>query len=692
MIPNQTIRLLILNDERSEAERLISMLNNSGRPVRAQHVDSNEGLEKLLRENSWDLLIGHDQTQGLKPQDAIRTIRKYSKDIACILQTDSTESHTVVEGIKLGAKDVVILDEDQHLLMVISRELEARSDRERRRIAERAQKEVERRNQQLLDSSRDAIAFIQDGMFLYANDSFAESLGYQSRDEIECMPVIDVVADKDQERIKKFLKDFFLKADESESVTMTFEFIDEQEIAKPLALDINKALFDDESCIQFIVGTDIADNQELEAQIQQIKNQDLATGLFNKNHLLTTIDHEVDKAIHGVHNCTLMQISIDKFTDTVRDKAGISSLDIAIGEIAHFAKSCLDDGDTLYRYSEETFVLLSHATKSNKAQENAENLCNKLRDNIIDLNGLTLQFNYHIGIAFINEISTDANTPIEHAHKALERCKQENSLAQIYEPEITSNSRHDIAVLVQRALDQNRFKLLFQPILSLRGSEKEHYEVLLRMLDESGTEILPDTFLTEAARTGATTKIDRWVILQSIKTLSEHRQAGHNTQLIINLSRESMLDATLPDWLKVAFKAIKLPPEAVIFQLKEMDINDHLNVASQFTHNLSDAGFTLSVNHFGCALSPMKTLESIAVKYIKIDGSFTQEIQQNQQDVQSLNELISDLNQKELITIVPFVENASVLSKLWQSGVHYIQGFYLQEPVDEMNYDFDTES
>jgi len=692
MTPNQTIRLLILNDERSEAERLISMLNNSGRPVRAQHVDSNEGLEKLLRENSWDLLIGHDQTQKLKPQNAIRTINKFNKDIACILQTDDNAPHIVVEGIKLGAKDVVVLDEDQHLLMVIARELDARTDRERRRIAERAQKEVEKHNQQLLDSSRDAIAFVQDGMFLYANDSFAESLGYESRDEIECMPVIDAVADKDQEHIKKFLKDFFLKADVSESVTMEFNFIDKQGKTKPLSLNVNKAQFDDESCIQFIVSANMADNEELEAQIQQIKNQDLATGLFNKTHLLSTIDTEVDKAIHGDHNCTLMQISIDKFTETVRDKAGISSLDIAIGEIAHFAQSCLDESDTLYRYSEESFILLSHATKSNKAQENAEALCNKLRGNVIDLNGLTLQFNYHIGISFINEISTDASTPIEHAHKALERCKKENTLAQIYEPEVSSSSRHDIAVLVQRALDQNRFKLLFQPILSLRGSEKEHYEVLLRMLDESGNEILPDTFLTEAARRGATTKIDRWVILQSIKTLAEHRKSGNNTQLIINLSRESMLDATLPDWLKVAFKAIKLPHEAVIFQLKEMDINDHLNVASKFTDDLSSVGFTISINHFGCALSPMKTLESIAVKYIKIDGSFTQDIQQNQQDTQSLNELISDLNQKELITIVPFVENASILSKLWQSGVHYIQGFYLQEPAGEMNYDFDTES
>src|SRR5690606_33139153 len=126
--------------------------------------------------------------------------------------------------------------------------------------------------------------------------------------------------------------------------------------------------------------------------------------------------------------------------------------------------------------------------------------------------------------------------------------------------------------MVQKALDENRFKLLFQPILSLRGSEKEHYEVLLRMIDEKGEEISPSSFLSSAAQIGATTKIDRWVVLESIKILSEHRSKGHNTQLIINLSRESLLDTTLPPWLGVAFKAAKLPPDAVVFQVMEIDV------------------------------------------------------------------------------------------------------------------------
>jgi len=188
MNPNDTIRLLILNDSRSEAERLISMLNNAGRPNRAQHVESEEALIKLLENQAWDLLIGHDQTTNLISQNAIRQIKRLGKDVPVILLSDDETSQAIVDGLKQGASDVIRLDDDQHLLLVISRELVNREHRIERRRADRRLKETERRSQQLLDSSRDAIAYVQDGMYLYANQSFAERFGYEDVDDIECMP------------------------------------------------------------------------------------------------------------------------------------------------------------------------------------------------------------------------------------------------------------------------------------------------------------------------------------------------------------------------------------------------------------------------------------------------------------------------------------------------------------------------
>lgn len=694
MSQTRTIRLLILNDSRAEAERLTSMLHNAGRPARAQYVESDEALNKLLQEKGWDLLIAHDETTNLVPQDAIRVIRRLNKDIPTILLTDKEGSHPVVEGMKMGAADVVRLDEDQHLLLVIERELNALEQREHRRFAERRHKEVERRNQQLLDSSRDAIAFVQDGMFLYANDSFAELLDHESRDDIECMPVIDVIAEADQAAVKKFLKEFTLKGSDVDTTALEFSALLADDSTRKLKVDVRKATYDEESCIQFVVRANVTDNEELEAQLAQIKNQDIATGLYNKAYLIDILDKEVNNAVNGVYNSALFHIGIDAFSETVQSKVGIASADLVVAQIAQYAAELMKKGDTLCRYSEDSFMVLIPKIDPQTAAQRAEKICQQLRDYIVDVDGSTMQFTYNIGISLINEISTKADIPIDHAHKALELArKSDDASVKIYEPESKKDTKKNIATKVQQALDQGKFKLLFQPILSLRGSEKEHYEVLLRMVGpDDDQEVSPTEFLSSAAEIGATTKIDRWVILESIKILSEHRSNGNNTQLLINLSRESMLDATLPPWLGVAFKAANLPKDSVIFQLNEIDVNDHLNVAADFTKKVAALGSQLSINRFGCALNPFKALETIKVQYIKIDGSFTQELQQNGEDTQTLNELVSQLHQLDMITIVPFVENASILSKLWQSGVHYIQGFYLQGPSEQMNYDFDMES
>ena len=692
-----TIRLLILNDSHQEAERLISMLQNAGRSVRATHAESDEALSKLLLEKVWDMLIAHEETENVAPVDAIKNIRQQNKDIPVILLSDREGSQPCVEGLKIGARDVVKMDEDQHLLMVIERELNNRLEREVRRSTERRFNDIVHRNQQLLDSSRDAIAFIQDGMFLYANDSFAELLSYEDKDDLECMPVIDIVNPEQHDNLKDFIKNFTLKVDETETKTLDLQLIRQDQHHFNVNFDVRKAIFDDESCIQFIHrfrGTDAA---ELEAQIEEIKNLDSQTGLYNKSFLMDQLKKTIHKAVNGEYNSALFHIGVDNLQSTVSEKIGVGSIDKTLGKIAEFTSSQVKKTDTLCRYADDSFVLLVNKINAVRALERASELCDALRDHVVEIDDKTLHFNYHIGISVINETSTNVDTPIDQSIQALQKARQlsesdpQKSVA-VFESKAPDDPEKKMLLSIEKALNDGRFKLLFQPILSLRGADTEHYEVLLRMLDENEEQVSPNEFLDQAASIGATTKIDRWVILEATKTLAEHRKNDHDTQLILHLSKDSILDEGLPSWLGVVFKTAKLPPESVIFQINEVDINDHLNQAKHFVNAARELGCGVSVNHFGCALNPFKLLDEVDANYIKIDGSFTQDIQANDEGVQALNNLVSELHQREKITIVPFVESASLLSKLWQSGVHYIQGYYLQAPAASMDYDFDMES
>ncbi len=117
-------RLLIINDSQQEAQRLASMFQNSGKPCRAQHISTLEAFHKTLSEQNWDLVIADNDTLALPPVDAISAIRKHNSDLPVILLSSDEERRPVIDGLKLGACDVVQLDDDQHLLLVVARELE----------------------------------------------------------------------------------------------------------------------------------------------------------------------------------------------------------------------------------------------------------------------------------------------------------------------------------------------------------------------------------------------------------------------------------------------------------------------------------------------------------------------------------------------------------------------------------------
>ncbi|BFM14384.1 cyclic di-GMP-binding protein FimX [Maricurvus nonylphenolicus] len=698
MNPNDTIRLLILNDSRSEAERLISMLNNAGRPNRAQHVDSEEALTKLLQDQAWDLLIGHDKTTNVEPHNAVRQIKRLGKDVPMILLTDEEGSQAVVEGIKAGATDVVQLDEDQHLLLVISRELENREQRQQRRRSDRRLKEAERRSQQLLDSSRDAIAYVQDGMYLYANQSFAEDFGYDDIDDIECMPVIDMVSEADQDKVKQFLKDFALKGEEAELTELSFNGITQDESERPLTIKIANAIYDEEPCVQFLIPAKQAgDSEELAAELQKIKDQDLVTGLFNRTYLIEQLELAVDKAAHGEAHGALIYLEIDRFEEQVHSVMSAADSDLVLGDIAALLGKYSRDDETLARFGDDNYMLLIPSIKADQALARAHEISSAMADHIVDIDNKTLQLSLSIGIALINETANKGQEIIDQTKKAAtssgeDKAENEPHIA-LYEPEISDEERseQDVIKAVQAALDNNRFRLLFQPIISLRGSETEHYEVLLRMLNDNDEEISPNEFLDAAASVGLSTKIDRWVILEAIKILSEHRGKGNNTHLIVNLSHQSLCDDSLLAWLGVAFKAAKLPHDSLIFQCGEVDITNHLNAAKAFFAGLAEMKSKSSISNFGCSLNPFNTLKHVDCDYVKVDGSFTQDIQKHNEDPETLSNLIKQLHESEKITVVPFVENANVLSTLWQAGVHYIQGHYLQGPAAEMSYDFNME-
>ncbi len=681
----KTIRLLILEDSQNEAERLVSLFRNAGQATRVHRLTSSEDLADALQQ-TWDLLINAPSSVNLDPSEAISAIRKQAKDIPVIQLIEGNDTDAITEALTLGAQGALPQGEDEWLILVASRELANLEERRARRSAELALREAEKRCQLLLESSVDAIAYVHDGMHIYANRAYLELFGYEDVEELEGMPMIDLIASCDQGEFKGFLKNYQSLQGSAELVCGG---IRADGSSFKASMHFSPASYDGEPCIQAVIRAE-SDNAELE-KLREISSQDLVTGLYNRNHFLESLDGAVERAVNAGKSSSLAYIRIDRFA-SLQAEIGLGDSDRLLAELAQLLRAQFTEQAELARFGDDAFaVLMAEATPKQLEQPLTE-LLRKVEGHLFDVGGRTIQTSLSIGVAALDEQTAKARDVIDRAHRCAEELTDGNAL-RTYDPArelAAAASRGNVLAMLQQALEKNSFRLMFQPIISLRGDSHEHYEVLLRLLAPEGTEVPPGEFLDAAKEAGLATKIDRWVLLNSIKLLAEHRNKGHSTRLMVHLSGPSLQDPSLLGWLGVALKASKLPPDSLVFQLDENDAVAYLRQAKALTQGLAGLGCRVALNQFGCVLNPLNTLKHLNADFVKIDGSYTQDLSR-QENQEALKQLLAQLHEQAKQTIVPFVDSATVLATLWQAGVGYIQGQYLQGPSQSMDYNFSSD-
>ncbi len=486
------------------------------------------------------------------------------------------------------------------------------------------------------------------------------------------------------------MKSFAEKGEDGMTMNCTARRSDDHEFN--VTMSVSAATYDGEACTQIVLQPEHSD-AELEEKLRQISSQDLMTGLFNRQYLMDALAENIGEAGKKNQTGALAYIALDNFM-SMKGQVGIAGADLLLSDLANLLKQQVDEEVVLARLSDDAFCLMCQPCDEKTMAEHAERVRKAIEDHLFDINGRTVQFTVSIGVAAITENSPKAEELMARAHIASSDVRKQEGHEQgngvlVYNPtDYESLDEGNSIEAILKALEDNRFKLLFQPIINLRGEGEEHYEAFVRMLDKDEEEVSPYDFLPPMGPADTAIKIDRWVILQTIKQLASHRSRGHDTRLFLNITAETLQDQTFTAWLSVALKAARLPGDSLVFQIREGDANNYMKQAKEFSKAVHELHCKVSIGQFGCALNPFNTLKHIETDYVKIDGSFTEEIQKNDTAKEQVKEMVKTLQNSGKLTIIPLVENAGVLATLWQAGVNYIQGYYLQAPVPEMNYDF----
>lgn len=687
---HSAIRLLLLEASQNEAERLVSLFRNAGRATRAQRLTDPAGLDELLSQ-SWDLAILAPPSPELDSLSALRQLRRRVPQLAVIQRVPPDDPAAVLDALRLGARDGIASDNDEHLLLASLRELGNLAERHERRRLEQALAEAEQRCQLLLANAVEAVAYVHDGLHIHVNSAYVELLGYPSAEDLEITPLMDLIAAADQPALREAFRQL---RDDPSPLELDCRCVRQDGSTLGVRLRLTPAIYLDEPCVQLHLREERAAPaaEALEEQLREVRFQDTLTGLLNRSRMLELLEDALERARLGAP-ASFAYLSIDRYP-TLLAELGIGSMDELLVALAERLREHFGTLVTLSRFADDAFTALLPQAADASLDSAFERLLGRQERQPLTLAGRTLAISYSIGVVSLDNHTKSAGDLVDRAHRSARQVAQRGGNAcKRYDPQeelAAAANRGNLVAMVKQALQQNGFRLLFQPVIGLRGSSHEYYEALLRLVNPQGEEVSPTEFARTARDSGLSGQIDRWVIQQAVRQLGEHRARGHGTRIFVHLSGATLGDLELLPWLRETLQGQQLDAEAVIFQLSEEDLLAQPEQALAMAQRLRRQGHPVTLSGFAAGDPPLAALRLLVPDYVKLSGKLIKDLGQPEHQ-ERLKAMVAELSAQNVQTIAPFVESASVLAQLWQVGVHFIQGYYLQEPSQAMDYEFHPE-
>lgn len=692
MDKEKSLRLIIAEESRNDAEALANILRNAGFAVRHVHVEDHEDLETALSSQLPDLILCAQGLEALPLDDVLTQLVQLQLSIPVIAVGANADEAAVIEALRQGATDLASYDQPEHLQLIVQRELHNQQLCAAARRFESAFRESEKRARGLMESSRDAITYIHEGMHIYANRSYLEMFGFDELDEIEGTPILDMVSQEDHSMFKDFLRGYGKEANGLEQLDLRGLLPDGKTFKA--CMEFSPATIEGEPCTQIIIRNQ-SDSRELEQKLKYLSKQDMLTGLYNRQYFMEELELAVTNARAGSGNSALLYVLMDNFKD-IKENVGIGLSDMVIREIAELLRNACDEQDVLARFGDHSFTIIRANGNGEQGQAFAEELRKLVEDHIADIEDKAVTTTASIGVSLITESAPTAQQLLAQADLACEVARAAGgNRVHLHNPvadeQVGKEREQQWNTAIKQAVENGSFQLVYQPIVSLQGDHREKYEVFVRMLGEAGEAILPGQFLATAEQTGQIVDIDRWVIRRAVEVLSRRRKDGIQTSFFVKLSGQTLSDPELAIWVNDLLKTSNLAADSLVFEIAEQTAQQYLKNAKAFVKTMNQIHCRTALEHFGSGPNSFQLLKHLPVDFLKIDGSFIHNLAtdpDNQAVVKSIVEMAQSMDKK---CIAEFVQDAHSLAVLWQSGVQYIQGYFLQEPDSALSYDFSDE-
>ena len=681
------LNLLVIDDDQLYAERLVHLLGCYYDTINLGFLDDKEELLKSLRQ-PWDVLV-FGNAYDMSFTDVVGVVQEQSIDLPmiCLFNEEMAASANNDEGLPdiISGTMVKSLKVDQEMAVVMSICLQHDNLRSRRelRTLRHVLSEAEQRANVLIKNSKSAVAYIDQGIHIFANDPYLQLFGFESMNDAIGVPVVDLIAGGDNVKgFKQFLRQF--DKGSRQEVEFNFESKRMDGSTFEAKLQLAAATLDGEPVTQVIIQQNHNNSAEVAKRLAAAECKDSLTGINNRRGFEEQMAIVYQQARQGVLTAGLLYIQLDN-VGKIRSSLGLQGVDATVKQVAYALDELISDGH-VSRFSDTAFTILVEDKSTTELETLAKQICSRISDMLIEVDKRTTSTTVSIGIVKIETNTAEPSIVLERAMDAINQIMIETSnhggTYHLYDPSEHANSDdHALAESLVDAIANSRFELSFQPIYDINNDRSDFFEVYLRLplADADNTILTPDQFMAVAKTHKLLEKIDRWVLINACKKVNEVRKTHPEARLLVQLTSASLIDKKLPSVASQLIKAVGGAAGVLTLQFNEKDVSDHLTVAKTQFAALSQVSCQMGINNFGSSAKSIEIVSFVQPDMVRLARSYVDGID-SADNLETVKSLIMRTNEVNVDVLMPYIEDAATMSVAWSVGARYLQGYYLEEP------------
>ena len=678
MAEQAAVPMVILTRHQDNVEAINSTLRNAGHAVRCNWIRELNDLSDALQQIAPHMLVAFVGPDASDTSKVMTVATQIAPDVPVLIARDQVDEDIIAAAMQQGARDVVTLMNPVRLQAVVARELEAH--RQARALSNTLNSAREYREQlkSFMTGSADAIAHVQEGILVDVNPAWLDLYGYPEADAVVGTPLMDAFDPSAHAAIKGALVACLQGKWSDHSLRAPPLLSDGTRVS--LDLELTTVEFEGDPAVRLSIASQKrASGGELDQQLNDALERDAATGTLQRKFFIQWLRESLSQPIKaGVRQ--LVCVEPDHLGSLTEDIGPINFEDF-IGQFAGLVNEVRQPNDLIGRFGDGAFVLLMERGTTRDIETWANNLVRKVAGQVLRVGDKQISCTCSIGIGMIDPRSPDAAASLADALAAKYNAQQVGGnrvqLVDHLEEDTRLQAADEIWVRrMKAALMENRFRLMQQPIASLLGEDRGMFDVLVRMIDEQGQELLPAEFMAAAERNDLMKNIDRWIIGAAMAFCASRKVE----QLFVRLSKESVRDKSLLQWLANQLKVSRIDPAHIVFQISEQTAAEYLADTTELVTGLRKAGFLFAIEHFGTGRDPQRLLAHLPANYVKIDGTLMQGLALDPNLQQRVRDFVDQARSRKMSTIAERVEDANTMAVLWQLGIEFIQGYFVNEP------------